>query len=307
MLEAKDNTQDLPTDITAIILTYNEEKHIERCILSIKDLAKKIVIIDSLSDDNTLNIVKQHNIDVLQNKFVNHAKQINWALKNANINTKWILRFDADEVLTEKLAKKIHGNLKNLPPNVAGVSINLKLFFFGKNINLGGVYPQKRLRIWKNGSGKCSDDWVDEHINVEGDIVHFDEDIIDNNLKNIAWWTEKHNKYSTKEAINFILNEQKIKKENFSKTNRETKLNKFSKFGLYYKLPSGIRPFLLFIYRYFFLLGFLNGWQGLVFHSLQGFWFRFLVDVKIKELIKIMNNNNLTLAQAVKSQYNYDL
>ena len=307
MLKTKDNTQVLLTDITAIILTYNEEKHIERCLLSIKDLAKRIIIIDSLSDDNTLNIVKQHNIDVLQNKFVNHAKQINWGLKNANINTKWILRIDADEVLTEKLAKKIHGNLKNLPPNVAGVSINLKLFFFGKNINLGGVYPQKRLRIWKNGSGKCSDDWVDEHINVEGDIVHFDEDIIDNNLKNIAWWTEKHNKYSTKEAINFILNEQKIKKENFSKTNKDTKINKFNKFKIYYNFPPGIRPFLLFIYRYFFLLGFLNGWQGLVFHSLQGFWFRFLVDVKIKELKKIMNNNNLTLAQAVKSQYNYDL
>ena len=91
MLKTKDNTQalhTLHTDITAIILTYNEEKHIERCILSIKDLTKRIVIIDSLSDDNTLNIVKQHNIEVLQNKFVNHAKQINWGHKNANINTK---------------------------------------------------------------------------------------------------------------------------------------------------------------------------------------------------------------------------
>ena len=255
MLKTKDNTQalhTLHTDITAIILTYNEEKHIERCILFIKNLVKRIVIIDSFSSDNTLNIAKKYNTDVFQNKFVNHAKQINWGLENANISTKWILRIDADEVLTEKLAKKIRGNLKNLHTNVAGVSINRKLTFFGKNINLGGVYPQKPLRIWKNGSGKCNDSWVDEHIEVEGDIVHFDGDIIDNNLNNIVWWTEKHNTYSTKEAINFILHKQKIKKENFSKTNRETRLNKFGKFKIYYKLPSGIRPFLLFIYRYFF-------------------------------------------------------
>ena len=70
----------LPSDITAIILTYNEEKHIERCINSIKYTAKIIVIIDSYSNDNTLNILKKHNVEILQNKFINQSKQLDWGI-----------------------------------------------------------------------------------------------------------------------------------------------------------------------------------------------------------------------------------
>ena len=96
------NLNVLHSDITAIILTYNEEKHIERCLLSIKDTAKRIIIIDSFSTDNTLNILKKHNVEILQNKFINQAKQLNWALENVNIPTQWIFRIDADEFLSDK-------------------------------------------------------------------------------------------------------------------------------------------------------------------------------------------------------------
>ena len=67
---------------TAIILTHNEEIHIERCILSIKKFIKKIIIVDSFSTDKTIKIAKKYNVKVYKKKFVNHSKQLNWALKN---------------------------------------------------------------------------------------------------------------------------------------------------------------------------------------------------------------------------------
>ena len=102
-------------DITAIILTYNEEMHIERCILSIKDIVKRIVVIDSFSTDNTLNIVKKYNIEVFQKEYISFSDKINWSLKNANIKTNWVLRLDADEIMTKALAKEIVENLGHYP------------------------------------------------------------------------------------------------------------------------------------------------------------------------------------------------
>ena len=155
MLKTNDKTQDSLTDITAIILTYNEEKHIERCIFSIKHFVKRIVIIDSFSNDNTLNILKKYNVEILQNKFINQSKQFNWGLENSNIKTDWILRIDADEILTKALVKKVFENLKNYSSNISGITVNRKLIFFGKNINFGGFFPHNTLRLWKNGKGKC--------------------------------------------------------------------------------------------------------------------------------------------------------
>ena len=117
------NLNVLHSDITAIILTYNEEKHIERCLLSIKDTAKKIIIIDSFSTDNTLNILKKHNVEILQNKFINQSKQLNWGLENSNIKTEWMLRLDADEIVTKSLIEKVSEDLKNYSSNISGITV----------------------------------------------------------------------------------------------------------------------------------------------------------------------------------------
>ena len=92
-------------DLTVIILTYNEELHIRRCLENVAPIAKDIFIIDSYSTDRTLEIAREfENVQVLQNKWTNnYAKQFNWGLANANISTKWILRLDADEYLMPEL------------------------------------------------------------------------------------------------------------------------------------------------------------------------------------------------------------
>ena len=307
MLDSTDNFKNNLADVTVIIMTNNEEKHIERCLLSIKDFIKKIVIIDSYSTDNTLSIAKKYNIKVLQHKWVNYAKQFNWGVENANIETEWVFRMDPDEIISETFAKKIDGYLSNLSSKITGVSIIRRLIFLGKEINFGGDFPQKAIRIWRNGKGKCEDTWSDEHIIVDGDVDYSNLDIIDKNLNNISWWTTKHNKFATREMIEFFLQKERKEKYTNLKLSKRTKIKKDLKFKIYYNFPYGLRAFLFFIYKYIFRLGFLNGWQGFVFHFLQGFWYRFLVDIKIIELKKIMKNNNLNLRQAVKKEYGYDI
>ena len=130
-------------DITAIILAYNEEKHIQRCIQSLKFHIKRIVVIDNYSTDNTLSILKKNNIEVFQNKFINYAIQFTWGINISEIKTKWILRIDSDEYLTKEFAATISDKLNALPSNISGVSINRRNIFLGKEIKFGGTFPKK--------------------------------------------------------------------------------------------------------------------------------------------------------------------
>ena len=302
-MNIKNSLNNSTPSITAIILTYNEEKHIERCLLSIKEVVKRIVIIDSFSTDRTLEIVKKYNVEILQNKWINYSKQLNWGIKNANVKTDWILRIDSDECVTENLAKKIKEKLNKFSSNISGLTVNLQLVFFGKKIKYGGLYPQKLLRIWRNGKGKCEDSWMDEHIIVDSGTAHLDGDIVDNNLNNFQWWIDKHNRYSSRKAISFL-----VEKKNKSSSEKKIIIkNKIIKNKFFYMFPVGLRSFLYFLYRYLFRLGFLNGWRGFLFDFFQGFWFRVLVDAKIVELKKIMKTKGLTLEQAIKSEYGYDI
>ena len=301
------NLNVLHSDITAIILTYKEEKHIERCLLSIKDTAKRIIVIDSFSTDNTLNILKKHNVEILQNKFINQSKQFNWGLENVTIKTNWILRLDADEILTKPLIKKISENLDSYSSNISGITVNRQLIFLGKKINFGGMFPHKTHRIWRNGKGKCENAWVDEHIIVDGKTTHINEDIIDENLNNLKWWINKHKSYAIREAINFLLMKENSKNNNLKINDLPQFSKKKMKLKFYYNFPVILRPILLFLYSYFLRLGFLDSWQGLIFHFLQGFWYRILVDLNILKLQKKMKVKNLTLKQAVNHKYGYDI
>ena len=290
MLKLKKKNSTL--DLTAIILTYNEEKHIKRCILSIRKFVKKIIIIDSYSNDKTIQIAKKYKAKIYKHKFVNQSKQINWGIKNIKFTTKWLLRIDADEIFTNKLKDKLIVKLNDNRKNYNGITINRKIRFLNKDINFGGVSPHKTLRIWRKNKGYCEDAWMDEQMLVKGQIAHINEDLIDHNLNNLSWWINKHKLYAIREAKNYLLNKNNIKKKTISSD--PSKINKYLKLKIYYNFPMDIRPFLLFIYNYFIKFGFLSSWQGLIFYSLQSFWFRLLVDFNIakQKKIKIYSESN---------------
>ena len=136
-------------DISVIILTYNEEIHIKRCLDNVSPFVKQIFIIDSYSADSTLEIAKGYsNVIILQNKWVNYATQFNWALENAPINSKWVLRLDADEYLTEELRCELENRLPLLKDDVTGVVFPLRRVWMGKTIRHG--MPQvKLLRLFQ--------------------------------------------------------------------------------------------------------------------------------------------------------------
>ena len=130
---------------------------------------------------------------------------------------------------------------------------------------------------------------MDEHIVVDGGrTIRIHEDIIDKNNKDLTFWTDKHNHYASRE-VQDILNKQSPptglahERVRASLTGQQDAARRWLKDRIYLRMPLFVRPFLYFFYRYFLRLGFLDGKQGLIFHFLQGFWYRFLVDAKIFE------------------------
>ena len=273
-------------DITALILTHNEEKHIERCIKSVKSFANDVVVVDSFSSDNTVRIATSLDARVFKHEWVNYATQFQWGLDNTNISTEWVMRIDADEYLELDQGYLLE-KINNSDSNVSGYYIKRKYFFLGKWIRFGAMYPIYVLRIWRRNAGRIESRWMDEHIVLEYGITNIlDTNIVDDNKNSISWWTSKHNSYATREMIDILNLEYKFSPvdEGLSRESQsQANLKRTIKEKLYSKLPIFIRPLLYFLYRYFIRLGFLDGVKGFAFHFLQGYWYRVLVDLKVLE------------------------
>jgi len=274
-------------DLAVIILTYNEERHIARALESVRGIAREIFVIDSFSTDRTVEIAKASGAQVLQHEFVNNARQFQWALDNAPVGAEWIMKLDADEVIEPDLQAKIRAKLPALPPAVVGVNLKRKHIFMGRWIRHGGRYPLVLLRIWRRGKGRIEDRWMDEHPIIEGGrIVTFDGGFADHNLNDLAFFTAKHDRYATREAID-VLNQRLrlFPRDTLSEgSSRQAMAKRFVKERIYNHIPSELSAALYFLFRYVVQLGFLDGREGAIYHFLQGFWYRFLVGAKLVEL-----------------------
>lgn len=292
--------------LSAIILTYNEEQHIERCIKSLSGTVDEIFVIDSYSTDKTIEIAKRLGAIIFQNPFVNQAVQFNWALKNCKLKSDWILRVDADEYLDNRKNIDLKAYIRSLPCEINGLIIRRKIIFMGKPLLHGGWYPKWNLRIFRKGFGECENRWMDEHIILNAGVAKkIKLDLIDENLNDLNWWTAKHNNYSTREAIDYFLKKNEVFKVNevqpkFYGSDAERKRWLKSRF---HSFPLFARSFLNFSYRYIFRLGFLDGKAGFVWHFLQGFWYRYLVDAKIYELQRRFKNDELAIVAYIKEIY----
>ena len=293
-------------NLTVIILTFNEKLHIERCISNLLKITNQIYIIDSFSTDETVQIAERLGAKVVQNKWINYAKQFNFGIESNPFTSDWVMRMDADEYITDELALEINIKLAQTSASISGIYIKRRVFFLNKWIKYGGYYPIWLLRIWRKDQGICEESWMDEHIKLfGGDTVQFQSDLVDHNLNNITWWTQKHNNYATREAIDLLNIEHNFNKGLVVKPNlwgSQEERKRYLKV-LYSKLPLFTRPFLYFFYRYFLKFGFLDGKSGLIWHFLQGFWYRFLVDLKVLEAKTKTNNNKANLITYFKSEY----
>lgn len=275
--------------LAVVILTFNEERHIGRALSSVADFASELFVIDSFSTDRTVEIAKAHGAVVIQHPFINYAKQFQWALDNAPIAADWIMRLDADEVIEPDLAERLRTDLPALPKHVVGINFKRKHIFLGRWIRHGGRYPLVLLRIWRRGHGRIEDRWMDEHMILSGgQTVTIEGGFADHNLKDLTFFTDKHNKYATREAIDVINQRRGLFRRDVDlvaeEGSRQAALTRWIKEKLYNRIPYQISTPAYLFYRMVFRLGFLDGKEGILYHCLQGFWYRLLVGAKIDEL-----------------------
>tara|TARA_B100000963_G_scaffold318856_1_gene300237 strand:+ start:279 stop:1115 length:837 start_codon:yes stop_codon:yes gene_type:complete len=268
-------------NLCIIILTYNEELNIKKCLKSIKDFADEIIIIDSGSNDKTKNICEEFTVKFVHNKFINQAQQFNWALKNLEIKSEWIMRLDADEEVSESLAHEIKKNIKN-ENKINGFYINRRLIWCGKWIKYGGIYPLWIARIFRKGKA-VYEERTEEHLIIDGKTDKIKGDLVENNLKNkIEFFTLKHIE-TAKGEVREIFDKKFDKNISSDKFINKNKLNRFFKINLFNKMPLFIRSLIYFIYRYIFRFGFLDGKAGFTFHFFQAFWYRMFIDMLANE------------------------
>ncbi|HAS6019519.1 TPA: glycosyltransferase [Vibrio vulnificus] len=294
--------------ISAVILTYNEQKHIQRCLDSLIGIVDYIYILDSYSTDETLAIASKYsNVEISQNKFVNHALQFNTALEIFDITSDWVMRIDADEYIDSECGDFLKNKLQSIDSNVKGVYFNRHINFLGRQLVYGGMSSYWILRLWRNGYGRCEQRWMDEHIVLsEGNAIKAQGKLIDYNLNDLSWWSHKHVDYSTKEAIDILTRDTKSDELEPSIFGSKSERIRFLKHR-YNSMPIFLRPLIYFVYRYFFKLGFLDGKEGFLWSFFQGFWYRVLVDAKVYEIKKIAQNEGRDISLIIKDMYGYEI
>ncbi|WP_439582872.1 glycosyltransferase family 2 protein [Dyadobacter bucti] len=297
-------------DLSVIILTHNESKHIERCIKSLLPVTNKIFIVDSFSTDDTVAIARKMGATVTQNQWVSYAFQFNFGIHNNPFTTSWVMRMDADEYITPELALELNQSLSAMAADVSGLYVKRRVYFMDKWIRRGGYYPIWLLRVWRNGLGICEELWMDEHIKLSsGTTAQLQNDIVDHNLNNLTWWTQKHNHYAIREVIDLLNIKYNFESKdtiNPSFWGSQEQRTRFLKVK-YAGLPLFTRPFIYFIFRYIFKGGFLDGTKGLIWHFLQGFWYRFLVDAKIYEVYYRAGRDKESIISHFRTAYGKDV
>lgn len=272
-----------PPSIAAIVLTQDEEENLPGCLESIEPVAAEIHVVDSGSTDNTVKIAEKRGAQVHHHPFENYGAQRNWAMDNLPIEQDWVLHVDADERLSDELRQEIPAAVRDAPDDVDGYMVARRTVFLGRWIKHGGLYPTYHLRLMRRGAGRCEDRRYDQHFMVEGDTEQLDGDLVDVNSESLERWVARHNRWASAEARE-VLSRDTAGRVEPDRQGSPIERRRWLRNDVYYRFPPFLRVFLYFLYRYVLRGGFRDGKEGLVYHVLQGFWFRFLVDANILEL-----------------------
>ena len=274
-------------DLTVIILTYNEEIHIRRCLENVCPIAKKVIVVDSPSTDATQSICREYdNVEVVVHKYPgNQAEQFNWALDNLKIDTEWILRLDADEYLMPELIEELEEKLPKMDKGISALSLSRARAYCGKILHHGIVNGIWITRIFRKGKARYEKRLMDEHLSVNGEIVRMEHQFVDDNRMTIGQFTIKHEGYASREAALLLDAEYHLTDtRSLPKDHGEEVERKRAQKERYAKMPLFWRAFAYFVYRYIIKLGFLDGKEGFLWDFFQGWWYRTLVDAKVLEI-----------------------
>ena len=269
--------------LSVILLTMNEELNLPNCLESLRELGAEIFVVDSGSTDRTLDIAKSAATRIFHHPFDHYGAQRNWAQENLPLSGEWVLHLDADERLTPELVTEINQVLQNPPDDIDGFMLRKRTIFMGRWIRHGGHYPSYHLRLFRRKLGSCEDRLYDQHFLVDGNVLQLKHDYLDIVASNLRSWTLRHSKWALLEAQEILRSERNDNRVRPDPRGNPIEKKRWLREGVYLRGPLFARAFLYWIYRYVFRLGFLDGKEGLIFHFLQGCWFRFLVDATIYE------------------------
>ncbi len=277
--------------VTLIVTTRDEEANIEKCLLSSHNFIDQVFVIDSDSEDRTAEISKRY-AEVVNLPY-NHTKIIpwiyQWGLDNLPIRNEWVLILEADQELTPALKHELLVLFSKLRISENGFYVRREQVFRGHTLRFGGYGSKYMLKLFRRSAGRLDPDETDTRVYVQGDVGKLSSPIMEDNLKenDIIFYLQKHLRY----AEVFAQEEAQRRREGvvwkvspafFGTPDQRILWLK----RLYFRLPLYVRPFIYFFYRYFILLGFLDGKQGSVFHFLQAFWFRLVLDIRLEEILK---------------------
>jgi len=277
--------------ITLIVTTRNEALNIDKCLRSAHGFIDQIFVIDSESEDATVEISRRY-AEVVNLPY-DHSKIIpwiyQWGLDHLPIRNEWVMILEADQELTHELKNELQMRFDSAAMNANGYYIRRRQIFRGKPLRFGGYGSKYMLKLFRRQAGSLDPNETDTRVYVEGATGKLKQAIIEHNLKedDILFYLQKHLRY----ADVFAREELQRRQEGFN-WKMPPKL-----FGtpdqrvlwlkqLYFRLPLYVRPFIYFFYRYIILLGILDGKQGGAFHFLQAFWFRLVWDMRLEELQK---------------------
>lgn len=269
--------------ITVIILTYNESRNIRDCLESVRELTDNIILVDSGSTDDTLVQASAYATTVYHHPFENYSQQRNWAFQHVDCKYHWILNMDADHRLTPEIIAELRNWFsRGIPEDVNGFMASRRTIFMNRWIKHGGHYPVYHGVLFRKGQGWCEEKEYDQHFIIEGKSEVLRGDVIDIITDSLTNFISRHNKWATLEARDILNLASASKKIAPDKKGNQMERRRYQRMR-YYSYPLFWRVFLYFGYRFILKGGFRDGRPGLIFHFLQGFWFRFLVDAKIYE------------------------
>tara|TARA_B110000971_G_scaffold220907_1_gene266010 strand:+ start:2905 stop:3795 length:891 start_codon:yes stop_codon:yes gene_type:complete len=290
--------------ITALVLTYNEEKNISSCLKNIFNHVDEIIVLDSGSTDSTLEIASSFNCKIYTNSFINQAHQINWAIDNISFKNNWIIRVDADENWNQQGFKILNQII--LQNNYKAVSVKMKIYFQGKWLRWGGQFGNDFVRAFNKNYFIKSYAWMDEHINVNGDVFKSSICVEEKNydrMFSLTLWTSKHNVYSIRECISYFSKQ----KDSFKSLSTKVLIKQKLKQYIFPIFPDFIGPLFLFLYRYLIQLGFLDGIRGFKYCFLQSLWYRYLVNLKISQYKINSKSRGIDPLELAKIEYELQL
>ena len=278
--------------VSVILTTRNEAENIERTLQAIVGFVDEIFVIDSESSDGTAGIALKYATQVVNLPY-KHGSIIpwifQWGLDNLPIRNEWVLILEADQRPDEELKRALVALFAQ--PSIAenGFYLRRRQIFRGKPIRFGGYGNKWLLKLFRKSQGELDPKEEDTRIYLRGRSAKLAGWLVEENTKEerIQFYLEKHLRYAEAFARDELARRAggvkwKLDPKFFGTPDERTLWLK----SMYYGLPLYLRPWLYFMYRYFLLLGFLDGKQGFVFHFLQAYWFRLVVDIRLEELIR---------------------